>query len=442
MQARLEHWLKLDQSRDEEERRMRILLYSIGTLMIFFILASWIVSLAVSYYMTAITLTIGLVISLGLMTLNWSGRLEWAKVLYPILMLAFVSIAIWNGDGLYDEVLLALTGLLAVAGLLMGRRGVVIFTSLSVLVIAVVGYGHLGRWVDKYAGVYEPIRVVILGLMVILSGLLVYLAIDNLAFGNHRLRQNEQILSIKNKELEDIRASLEDLVAERTRRAEAARMEAEQAHADLQLQMWQVAGQEQLSEILRGEQNLELLADSVLSFLCRYLETPLGALFSRSQTDFENGWRFTGGYACRPGSQTPDFFHLGEGLVGQAAVERRLLTLEAIPAEQIQISSGLGQVQPNHLLLLPLLQAREVVGVIELAGLAPFAPQQIQFLNRSAESIAITLQTIRTRERLQALLQETQQQTEELQAQEEELRQANEQLRAQAEFVSSLQERN
>lgn len=393
MWLKIEHWLKLDQSPNEEQRRMRMILYWIGALMVVLTFAAWIVSLTAGYQMASIISAIGTVISIVLMVLNWSGRLKWAKVLYPGLTLLFVALAIGNGDGLYDEVLLALPALIAMSGLLMGRRGVVVFTILCILTITGFGYAHVQHGFVKFDQEFTLVRMVILNFMVTFSGVLIYLAIDNLAVGIARLRQNEQILSAKNQELEDIRVSLEDQVVERTRRAEIARQEAEKAHAALQLQMWQIAGQEQLSEILRSEQDLTNLSDRVLSLICRYLELPFGALFTCNDTVCATGWRFSGGYACRPGDQTPDYFQVGEGLVGQAAKEKRMITVKAIATQQIQICSGLGGVLPQYLLLQPLLHGGQVVGVIELAGMADFTPQQIQFLNRSAESIAITLLT-------------------------------------------------
>lgn len=393
MWPKIEHWLKLDQNPNEEQRRMRMILYWIGSLMIVLTLTFWIITLAVDYQTASITTAIGVVFSVALMALNWLGHLKWVKLLYPGLSLVFVIVAIRNGDGLYDEVLIALPALIAMAGLLMGRRGAVLFTILGILTIIGFGYIHMQHGFVKFDREFILPRMVILIFMIAFSGVLIYLAIDNLAAGIARLRQNEQILSAKNQELEDIRISLEDQVLERTRRAETARHETEKAHADLQLQMWQIAGQEQLSAILRSEQDLTRLGDRVLSLICRYLDLPFGALFTRSDPACAGGWNFSGGYACRPGDQTPAYFRVGEGLVGQAAKEKRTITVESISPSQIQICSGLGATLPRYLLLLPLLHGEQAIGVIELAGMTAFTAEQIKFLNHSAESIAITLHT-------------------------------------------------
>ena len=440
MRLNLEHWLKLDDRANQEARRLRILLYVIGAVVLFFVLASWVVSYIANYYFATLILGVGVVISLGLIALNWMGYLGASKIMYPAYMIVFLMMVIWSGEGAYDEALLAFPALIAMAGLLLGRRGVIVFTFLSVAMVSVLGYGELGQtWPARYAGLYSPARVTLLNFMITLSGLLIYLAIDNLVASITRLRQDEQTLASKNRELEDIRASLEVQVSERTGRAEEARCEAEQAQAALQQQLWQIAGQEKLNEILRGEQSLEILADKVMSFLCRYVDASFGALFVYSEAEAGAGWQFAGGFACRPGEQTPGFFRKGEGLIGQAAVEKRSLSIET-DAARIRVTSGLGETIPTHLFLLPLLHfdneadVNELastfgldwemakahfdneVGVIEMAGVKPFSPEQVQFLNRSAESIAITIHNLRIRRQLHKLLDDARARLQEINA--------------------------
>ena len=66
---------------------------------------------------------------------------------------------------------------------------------------------------------------------------------------------------------------------------------------------------------------------------------------------------------------TRDRLLLGEGLVGQAAVEAKPILVEDVPADYIKISSGLGEAPPRNIIVLPVIFEDQVLGVIELASL-------------------------------------------------------------------------
>ena len=112
-----------------------------------------------------------------------------------------------------------------------------------------------------------------------------------------------------------------------------------------------------------------------------------------------------------------------------------MLDSGVIPPDFRLISTGLISVIPRSVVAFPFFANEQVVGVIELAMLAPFTKEHQILLERSSENIGIAFLTGQTRQRLEDLLVETQRQAEELQAQEEELRAANEELQAQANML-------
>lgn len=248
-----------------------------------------------------------------------------------------------------------------------------------------------------------------------------------------RLRELQAV----NCELSAMQATLEQRVVERTWSAEAAREETEAANRTLAAQMWLVTGQAQLGDVLRGEQTLTALADNVIRQVCRYLAVPVGALYFYEKDTL----RLVGRYAYAPLPGHPERFRLGEGLVGQAAQEQRLILMPDIPTAQFAVASGLGETPPRHLLVAPFLYAGQVSGVLELGALAAFTPAQIQFVEQSLEAIAVAFNTAQNRVRISALLDEMQQQATELHAQEEKLQALNEELQAQAESWRAQQQR-
>jgi len=204
----------------------------------------------------------------------------------------------------------------------------------------------------------------------------------------------------------------------------------------IEAQMWLATGQTQLADVMRGDQDMLLLAENVISQLCRYMGAQAGALFLLN----EKKLTLIGQYAFTIRSDFEGDFMLGDGLVGQAALDGKLFHLDDIPPETLVISTGLVDVKPREVIAAPFYANGAVVGVIELVTLHRFAQSHFEFLRRISESVGVAFRTAETRRRLAELLAESQSQAEELQAQEEELRAVNEELHAQAENLRNTRD--
>ena len=152
-------------------------------------------------------------------------------------------------------------------------------------------------------------------------------------------------------------------------------------------------------------------------------------------------------YAYKERKHVGNRFHLGEGLVGQAALEKKPILLTSVPDDYIRITSGLGEAAPRNILVLPILFEGEVKAVVELASFLPFSQIHQIFLDQLAESVGVVLNMIsanmRTSELLeqsQQLTQELQSQSQELKAQQEELKRSNSELEAQTKSLRSSEE--
>jgi signal transduction histidine kinase/CheY-like chemotaxis protein len=129
-------------------------------------------------------------------------------------------------------------------------------------------------------------------------------------------------------------------------------------------------------------------------------------------------------------------FQIGESLVGQAAFERKMISMTDLPDGYIKVGSGLGDATAADLLVMPVLFEDQVLGVIELASIRPFSGVNRDFLDRIAETIGVVLNTIRANMRTEELLEQSQSLTHELQNQSEELREANDELQEKARLLS------
>ncbi len=180
--------------------------------------------------------------------------------------------------------------------------------------------------------------------------------------------------------------------------------------------------------VLRGEKTAEDLAGELLSKLSQILKFQAGALYLMQGEVL----KLTGTYAFSHRKSPNTEFKVGEGLVGQAALEKKVIIFDNVPAQYIYIQSGLAEGEAPQVILQPFLFHGNVVGVIELASTHPWTDLQCTFLDQVEESIAIAFHSIQARQEMKRLLLATQEMAEELRVQQEELREANEELEQQA----------
>ncbi|MGE3262010.1 MAG: response regulator [Bacteriovoracia bacterium] len=203
---------------------------------------------------------------------------------------------------------------------------------------------------------------------------------------------------------------------------------------------WIKSGQAQLAEKVRGDLSREVLTKQILNFLAGYSGAQVGAFYTKNQLNrFERTAQFA--YAENElGVQRREFAY-GEGLVGQTAETRTILSLSNIPDNYVKVTSGTGDALPRHLILAPAYADGVSQGVIELAFLQHPKEEVLALLDGSAEIIGNAVQSMIFRTRLQQLLEESQQLTEELQAQQEELRVSNEELEERTRVLQETQSR-
>ncbi|QSE98495.1 GAF domain-containing protein [Fulvivirga lutea] len=197
-----------------------------------------------------------------------------------------------------------------------------------------------------------------------------------------------------------------------------------------------------IGEILRNNtDNLEELCDQVIQNLVKYMRANQGGIFIL-QKDENNDESYLQLMACRAYERKKYLekrIELGQGLIGQAAIERKTIVMTDVPDHYISITSGLGIANPNSLVLVPLKSNEEIVGVIELASFDVFTDNDIEFLEKVGESIASTIISAQTNQQTKELLEQSRQMTEEMQSQEEEMRQNMEEMQATQEEMGRTQ---
>ena len=195
---------------------------------------------------------------------------------------------------------------------------------------------------------------------------------------------------------------------------------------------WANEGFALFAEILRqNNDSLEQLTDEVLKQIVKYVNGNQGALFLLNDDDKNKPFlEATSVYAWDRKKFLNMQVMLGEGLVGACAIERETIFLTEIPDNFVSITSGLGEANPSCIVIVPLKQDENILGVLEIAAFKVFEQYEIEFLEKVSESIASTIATVKINAKTRMLLEQSQQQAEEMQAQEEEMRQNMEELMA------------
>jgi len=197
---------------------------------------------------------------------------------------------------------------------------------------------------------------------------------------------------------------------------------------DSQKSDWLKTGQTKLNEKMRGEQEIITLTQNVLNQLAVYINAQVGLFFLAE----EEHLTLMSSYAYKQRNNNYNEFKLGEGLVGQAAFEKKSILFTQAPEEHINLSinSGMGESHPHDIFVLPLLYENQVLGVLELAVARHFTATEIELLEQVADNIAISLYSAQSRLRMKALLEESQELTLSLQNQQQEILESEERIRA------------
>ncbi len=206
-------------------------------------------------------------------------------------------------------------------------------------------------------------------------------------------------------------------------------------------QNWLKSSLAEFTRLMQGQRNLERVANLVLSELATLAGSQHGVFYLLDQTQSQQPvLRLLSSYAYRKRKHLSNQFHLGEGLVGQCALEKERILLTQVPTDYVQINSGLGAASPLNIVVLPILFENQVAAVIELASFQQFSEIQLALLDEISEGIGVILNTIAADMRNEELLRQAQALTEELQSQQEELKESNQLLEEQAEELRQSEE--
>ncbi len=200
-------------------------------------------------------------------------------------------------------------------------------------------------------------------------------------------------------------------------------------------QDWLKTNLAKFSRMLQGQKDLNTVGRLILSELAPVVRAQHAVFYVLDSMKEAQRLTLLASYAAQGQNRTRKNIELGEGLVGQCALEKDKIVLYNVPDDHVRISSGLGDSLPQSILILPVIFEGQVRGILELASLEGFNSSHQAFLDQLTESIGIVINTIEANMRTEDLLKQSQSLAQELQSRQQELQQTNQELQEKARLL-------
>ncbi|WP_419959899.1 response regulator [Psychrobacillus sp. BM2] len=203
--------------------------------------------------------------------------------------------------------------------------------------------------------------------------------------------------------------------------------------------------QKNLAEIVtkyQGVASIDALSKVFMSELAKMTNSSFGAFYVRETNDHENYFMKKASFADTNFQKEigRESFRLGQGLIGQCAQEKQSFVFNEIPKDYRYISTGLGEVPPRSIFIVPILFEEDVIAVMELATLSEYSKLQLDLVKQIVETFGLSINSVMGRMEIVRLLNESRAMTEELQVQSEELQTQSEELQMQTEELTQINE--
>jgi signal transduction histidine kinase/DNA-binding response OmpR family regulator/HAMP domain-containing protein len=200
-------------------------------------------------------------------------------------------------------------------------------------------------------------------------------------------------------------------------------------------QDWLKTNLAKFSRMLQGQKDLVAVGHLILSELAPVVGAQQAEFYVLRYTHEQPKLRLMASYASEGHGAYGKEVDMGQGLVGQCAYDRKKILLTSSIPDSLRISSGLTELPPLNVLVLPIIFEGQVRGVVELASVERFNPTHQAFLDQLTESIGIVINTIEANMRTEDLLTQSQSLAQELQSRQQELQQTNEELQEKARLL-------
>jgi len=183
------------------------------------------------------------------------------------------------------------------------------------------------------------------------------------------------------------------------------------------------------SDSLSGVNNISELSRKAITVASRYIDASSGVIYSYDKDKEELNLVASFAYITR--DSLSNSFKLGEGIIGQVALEKEAILIRNIKDDDYIVQSGTTTSKPKEIYAVPLIHEGELYGVMEFMSYDGFSKIHKNYLSKISSICASMLHTTNQNVQIKVLLEKSQEAFEELQTQSEELQETNVQMEEQ-----------
>lgn len=396
---------------------------------------------------------LGIVTSVGVLVANFYGCIRVSRFFIAALPIwqaitynAYLTEA--GGHPIGNLYLISLSFLIVPFVIIDGREKLFLGATALFCSLAIVLFPTLAELftltAEQQAEVQGFVILLRSGWMSTLTGVLAILATFSSMWAIISInRQAEQAILVSRQETEAFNQQL--LHEKQDNEQKAQKLKEAQDHE--RKQQWMNVGVNKIAEVIRLQGNHandrshdrgENIFDAILKSMVKYLKATQGGFYVVTTSENKSEGQFgkqaeinlAACYAYERKKYVSQTLSPGEGLLGQAYLEKTPAYFTEIPENYVRITSGLGQARPRCLLIVPMMVNGVVEGLIELASFNPLQEHEQSYVEQAGEVIAAFIQSNRNVRSMEEVLKRTQEQAEQLASQEEEIRQTMEEMQA------------
>lgn len=156
-------------------------------------------------------------------------------------------------------------------------------------------------------------------------------------------------------------------------------------------QTWVKSSAAELTTLLQQSPDVISMAQRALSHLAPLVGAAHGAFYVFDAAS--STLRLLGTYGMKERHQLGNEFRLGQGVVGQCAMERSPIVLNA-PSGHVRVVSGTGSSLPVMVMAVPLMHRGEVRGVLEVASLEPLSERARALVESASDLLGVNLEIL------------------------------------------------
>src|SRR6186713_1222145 len=193
-------------------------------------------------------------------------------------------------------------------------------------------------------------------------------------------------------------------------------------------QDWLKTNLARFTGMLQGQRDLATVGRMLLSELAPLVSAHQGLIYQMADDGGTVHLRMLASYASSPHQPYPARVEMGQGFIGQCAVDKRRIIVTNVPRDTIAVGPAFFNALPRSVAVFPVVFEGKIKAVLALASLVEFTPSHLGFLEQLTANLGIVLNSIEVTMQTEELLKQSQKLAAELTTQQTELQQTNEQL--------------